>query len=93
MGLAMTLDISLVLFLVFGKNVLPKVQTHFSPLLGIHIAMALSVVVMYFIALHYGLKIIKGFEKEYRPKMRMLDRIFIPLRVGTLITSLMLVYL
>jgi len=93
MGLAMTLDILLVLFLVFGKRVLPKVQTHFSPLLGIHIFMALSVVVLYFMALRYGIKIIKGFEKEYRPKMRKLDRVFIPLRVGTLVTSLMLVYL
>jgi len=58
----------------------------------IHISFALSTVVFYIFAIIYGVKILKG-QRQYISKMKLIDRFVTPLRVLTLITSILLMVL
>ncbi|MBX7232429.1 MAG: hypothetical protein K1X29_10120 [Bdellovibrionales bacterium] len=80
------LDTSLILFLVFFRNALSKVNLSMSPLLIIHIIFALSTVVAYVLTLYWGFKIRSGLRQP--GLMRRLDRIIVTLRALTLLTSI-----
>ena len=84
-------DISLVSYLTFARNALSKVSPDMSLGLMIHIPIAILTVVFYLVALYVGWRLLKG-EKQWRRSMRRIDRVVVPLRLLTLITSF-LVYL
>lgn len=87
MSVFIVADIALVLYLAIARNVLVKLApSEIYPLLVIHIIMALSCVLGYLATIHFGLKIIRG-ERQHIAKMRLADKIILPMRLGVFITS------
>lgn len=81
-------DVTLILFLVFSRDALEKVEPAMPALLAVHLAFALATVILYLIALVVGTLILLG-----RPKpgaMRRLDRFIVPCRILTFVTSALL---
>lgn len=92
MGVILT-DISLVVYLSVFNNALTKINATMSGLLMIHIFFALSTVIGYLFAIYYGLGLYLGNpppEKtlHFRKQIRRVDRIVVPMRVMTLVTSI-----
>jgi uncharacterized membrane protein YozB (DUF420 family) len=82
-------DSLLVVFLTFARDVFGTILHKMTPLLALHISLALSAVVLYYVAAYWGLRILKG-ERHHIIKMKKIDRWIVPLRIFTLITSIMM---
>lgn len=89
MFVVMGLDLSLVAYLAFFREVLTKINGGMPALLVVHLFFALSTVLLYFVVAYSGIKLQKGAE-SFRPKMKRFGRLLIVARVSTLITSLAL---
>lgn len=89
MGAVVMADLILVLYLATAKNVLAKINPDISPVLIIHIIVALTTVVGYVAAFFYGYKLATGFA-EYRKQMKLIDRIVVPARILVFITMVVL---
>lgn len=85
-------DILLVVYLVVAHRALGKVGADMHYMLFIHIPFALASVLLYLLMIPCGLKLKNG-QEEYRPKMRLYDRILVFTRTATFITSVLLVLL
>ncbi|MCB0368974.1 MAG: hypothetical protein KDD34_05805 [Bdellovibrionales bacterium] len=92
MSMVICADLILILFLVIGRSALSKVSLSMPIYLIVHISFALSTVIFYVFAIIYGVKILKG-QRQYISKMKLIDRFVTPLRVLTLITSILLMVL
>lgn len=88
MALVIGADVLLILFLVFGRQALDKVSPHMPWALKLHIPIAVSTVICYGIAIQTGLKLLKG-NKNALPAMRRIDKVVVPLRVLTFVTSVL----
>jgi len=91
MLLAMVADLALVLGLVIGRDALMKVELEMPWTLMIHVPIAVLTVVFYFITAWAGYQLYLG--KDTRLRLRRLDKILVPLRVLTLVTSLMVQFI
>jgi hypothetical protein len=89
MWVVIILDTVLVVYLSVFKNVLTKINATMSPLLMIHIGFALTTLVCYYLAIFVGIKLSRG-QPGFREKMRVLDHLIVPLRMATLLTSILL---
>lgn len=81
-------DVTLIFFLVLSRDALEKVEPAMPALLAVHLVFALATVILYLIALVAGVQILLG-----RPRpgaMRRLDRVIVPCRIMTLVTSVLL---
>ncbi|MFK8138200.1 MAG: hypothetical protein AB8E15_07570 [Bdellovibrionales bacterium] len=85
-------DTALVLYLALIQRVLVKVNADMSVLLMVHIFFALSTVLLYWVMMYHGIRAVKGFESSRR-LIKPLDRILLPFRILTFLTSSLLVYL
>jgi hypothetical protein len=83
------IDLVLVLYLATGKNVLSKINPDMNGILMVHVLVALTTVIGYFMALYFGYKLAKGLS-EYRKHMQWIDRVVVPARVIVLITMVVL---
>jgi hypothetical protein len=84
-------DLSLVAYLIVNHNALGKVGLGMPWTLKIHVPIAVFTVVMYLITGWTGYQLYRG--KPLHVRMRRLDKILVPARVLTLITSLMVQFL
>lgn len=91
MSIAIALDVALVIYLVLARKALSKVELDMPLLLYVHITFALTTVLGYGFAVYFGVQLKKGLEK-YRSKLIAADRVVIPCRVLTLVTSLILYF-
>jgi hypothetical protein len=82
-------DTILVVFLTFARDVFGTILNKMTPLLAIHIALALSTVILYYVAAYWGMKNLKG-QRQFLIHMKRLDRAIVPLRILTLVTSLIM---
>lgn len=89
MSLVVLSDVSLVLFLAMGRNVLEKVGPSMSGLLIFHICLAITVVVAYVLSAYWGIQLAKGNE-SLRSRMRIIDKIVLPTRTLVFLTALIL---
>lgn len=83
------LDLALLLYIEFGKNAIKQAATGaVQPIFYIHISVATLSLLMYFVQLYTGFRLLlKGTGRE---KHKMLAMIFIPLRLATTVTSFLL---
>lgn len=84
-------DVLLVLYLATFREVLSALSKDVSPLLVIHIMLALLSLVGYGFAILYGRKLARG-EEQFRISLRRVDRWLVPTRTAVSITSLLLPY-
>lgn len=89
MSWVITADIVLVLYLSLGRHVLNTMMDKMTPLLALHIFLALACVAGYIYSAYVGIKLGKG-QKEYRRKMIIADRIVLPTRIMVFITILVI---
>ncbi len=82
-------DTALVVFLTLSRDVMGTITQRMTLLLSIHIAMALTTVCLYYVAAYWGWQLLRG-KREYLARMRIADRIIVPMRIGTLLTSVLL---
>ncbi len=84
-------DLILVLGLVEKRDALGKIGLAMPWTLMIHVPIAVFTVLLYFPTAWTGYQLYRG--KPVRARMRQLDRILLPARVLTLITSLMVQFI
>jgi len=84
-------DLLLVAALVVERNALGKVGSGMPWTLKIHVPIAIFTVIMYLITGWTGYQLYRG--KPLHKRMRTLDRILVPSRVLTLLTSLMVQFI
>ncbi len=89
MSLVIGLDLILVLALVFMRNALGQVDTDMHWSLMVHLPFAVGTLLLYFVALFVGIKLLKG-DRSYLGKMRFLDRLIMPGRTLTFLTSVLM---
>ena len=82
-----TADLLLVLGLVIERDALSKVGVSMPWTLKIHVPIAIFTVLLYLLTAWTGVQLYRG--KPVRARMRGLDRILVPARVLTLVTSIM----
>ena len=85
-------DVLLIVFLVVDHDALGKVGPGMPWTLKIHVPIAVFTVVMYFVTAWTGWQLWRG-RRELLGRMRMLDRVLVPARVLTLVTSLMVQFI
>ena len=86
-------DLTLVIVLVVFRDALGTVAQGDMPLiLMIHVPIAISTVLLYFIAAWNGYQLYRGNEKA-RARLRIADRFLVAFRALTLITSFLVPYL
>ena len=78
-------DTALVLYLAGARNVLSKLEPTMSPVLILHIFLAVGVIIGYFFSAYWGVKLSQG-DESYRNKMIWADKIIIPARILVFIT-------
>jgi hypothetical protein len=83
-------DLALVAYLVVNHDALGKVGLSMPWTLKVHVPIAVFTVFMYLLTGWTGYQLYKG--KPLHARMRFFDRILVPARVLTLITSLMVQY-
>lgn len=83
-------DYALIGYLVFNHNALGKVSLGMPWTLKIHVPIAVFTAVMYIATAWTGFQLYRG--KPLHGRMRLFDRILVPARVLTLVTSLMVQY-
>lgn len=81
-------DMALILVLVFARDALTKVSPAMSMALYIHLVFAVGTVILYILALWFGTQILLG--NPHPGAMRGLDRLIVPCRTLTFITSVLL---
>lgn len=81
-------DLALIVGLVVGRNALDKIEYTMPILLYIHLAFAMTTVVLYGCALVVGVRLLRGHSQP--GAMRGLDRLIVPIRTLTLVTSILL---
>jgi hypothetical protein len=91
MSAVIVADLSLVGYLVLNHNALGKLGLTMPWILKIHVPVAIFTVAMYLLTGWTGYQLYRG--KPLHARMRFFDRILVPARVLTLITSLMVQFL
>lgn len=91
MTLVIVADLLLVLGLVIHRRALEKVAMDMPWTLKIHVPIAVITVLLYFPTAWAGYQLYKG--KNTRRMLRYLDRVLVPARVLTLLTSLMVAFI
>lgn len=81
------LDLLLVIALVVFRDALGKVNMEMHWMLKIHVPIAISTVVVYGMTCWAGYQLYKG--KPVRRRLQILDKIIVPARILTLITSIL----
>ncbi len=81
-------DLALIGYLVFGREALTKIDLKMPALLYVHLAFAVSTVLLYFWAMFVGIQLLKGWP--HPEMMRALDRVIVPCRILTFVTSVLL---
>jgi hypothetical protein len=89
--LAMAADLSLVAVLVILREAVAKVGVDMPWTLKLHIPVAILTVVLYFFTAWAGYQLYRG--RNTRKRLRYLDRVLIPARILTLVTSLMVQFI
>lgn len=84
-------DLMLVASLVIERDALGKLGGAMPWTLKIHVPIAIFTVVLYLFTAWTGIQLYHG--KPVRARMRLFDRILVPARVLTLVTSLMVQFL
>jgi hypothetical protein len=85
-------DITLVLGLVVFRDALTKVHMDMSWTLQIHVPIAVLTVLVYVATWWAGYRLWKG-DSAARNRLRQLDKFLVPLRILTLVTSLMVQFI
>ena len=91
MSFVIFMDISLVIALIVMRNAIEQIDTQMHWSLMLHLPFSTATFILYFVALYVGFKLLKG-EKRFRKHMRILDRLILPGRTLTLLTSLLVQY-
>lgn len=89
MTFVISLDLTLVVYLVLRQKALAKIGTDMNKVLFIHIPFAVVTVICYLAALAVGRHLLRG-EKQYLRSMRLIDRIVVPCRILNFVTSVWL---
>ncbi len=90
MSLAMLMDFILVFGLTIFRNALGTVAGgSISTLLALHVSLALTTILCYFIAIYLGFKLKKG-DRSHLKSMRILDNVILPVRLLNSYTSWLL---
>jgi hypothetical protein len=84
-------DVLLVLALIIRRDALSKVSLGMPWTLKIHVPIAVATILLYFVTAWTGVQLLRG--KPLHARMRRLDRIVVPARVLTFVTSLMVQFL
>lgn len=84
-------DLLLIVGLIEKRDALAQVTTDMPMILKIHVPIAVFTVLMYFITAWTGYQLLRG--KPVRARMRWCDRILVPSRILTLVTSIMVQFL
>ena len=93
MATAMSIDVALIATLTIKRDAVGTVASgEMSTLLWIHVPIAISTVIGYVFAVYFVTRIMKG-QRRYLKHIRIADKIIVPLRILTTITSLMLYFL
>ncbi len=89
---AIVWDIILVLQIEFTRSAIAKASkaVENSTILNVHVALALTTVLFYFVMLHTGRKLLKG-DSRIRSKHALIGKITYLLRLATYITSFFVV--
>lgn len=87
---AFAADLALVFVLAVHRQALGKVSLGMPWTLKIHVPIAVLTVVIYFFAVWTGYRLYRG--HPVRARLRALDRILIPARILTLVTSLIVYF-
>jgi uncharacterized membrane protein YhhN len=85
-------DILLVLGLVIFRDALTKVRMDMPWTLQVHVPIAVFTVILYVLTWLAGYRLWKG-EAAARERLRALDRVLVPARILTLVTSLMVQFI
>lgn len=85
---AISLDLVLVALLVCFRKALSKVHSTMHWSLMVHVPLAIFSVLCYFFAIYFGYQLLKGRREFLRP-MRIIDRLVMPARILTLLTSIL----
>jgi hypothetical protein len=83
-------DYALIGYLVLNHDALGKVSLGMPWTLKLHVPIALFTAAMYIVTAWTGFQLYRG--KPLHARMRLFDRILVPARVLTLVTSLMVQY-
>jgi hypothetical protein len=89
---AMFADIALVVMLVIFRDALDHVHMQMPLTLKIHVPIAISTVLLYPVTAWQGYRLYRG-DESARRALVLCDRVLVPLRVLTLVTSLMVGFL
>lgn len=84
-------DVTLVLGLVVFRDALTKVRMDMPWTLQIHVPIAVFTVLIYVFTWYTGYSLWKG--ASVRERLKKLDRVLVPARVLTLVTSLMVQFI
>lgn len=88
MSFVIASDFALIAYLTLARRALSKVNSEMPPLLMVHLTFAISTVVLYLVAVTIGIRLLRG--AQHRNLMRKLDRLIVPCRILTFLTSLAL---
>jgi len=88
MSLVIAADFSLIAYLTVARRALSKVEVGMPPLLMVHLAFAVTTVLLYFVALGVGIRLLRG--AKHPGLMRKLDRLIVPFRIATFLSSLVM---
>lgn len=86
---AFLLDLALVLYIEMTRHAVEKVASHVRPLVYVHAAISLGVLIAYVIMILLGRRVLKG-KRASRSTHRHLGMAFVVLRVLNYVTALMM---
>jgi hypothetical protein len=81
-------DLLLIVGLVIQRNALESVKITMPIVLYVHLSFAITTVILYLLAIIVGIRLLRGYN--HLGAMRGLDRVIVPCRIMTLVTSLWL---
>jgi hypothetical protein len=86
---AFAVDLTLLLYIEFTRSAVEKVATGVSPLVYVHAAIALAVMILYVVMIVLGRKALRG-DRASRSTHRVLGVSFVALRGLTYVTALVM---
>ncbi len=89
MSSAFAIDLSLVLYLEFTRNAVEQVATHVRPMVYVHAAISLGVLITYVVMILLGRRVLKG-RRASRATHRNMGITFVVLRSLNYVTALVM---